>query len=130
MKEDLQDFVKKSLSGAAPSVTGGSGIPPIPEVDFSAFGPVEVEALSKMGKLTAANMQRSWLNVPHVTQFDEADITDLEDFRSSLKPEAEKRGTRLTPLPFMLKACAHALLPRPQPPAVLSLARPSPSALW
>lgn len=59
-------------------------------------------------------MQRSWLNVPHVTQFDEADITDLEDFRSSLKPEAEKRGTRLTPLPFMLKACAHALLANPE----------------
>ena len=67
-----------------------------------------------MAKLTAANMQRSWLNVPHVTQFDEADISELEDFRKQLKAEAEKRGTKLTPLPFMLKACALALKDNPK----------------
>ncbi|TNE94103.1 MAG: pyruvate dehydrogenase complex dihydrolipoyllysine-residue acetyltransferase, partial [Gammaproteobacteria bacterium] len=70
--------------------------------------------LQKIHKLTAANMQRSWLNVPHVTQFDDADITDLEVFRASLKQEAEKRGTKVTPLPFLLKACAHALAANPE----------------
>ncbi|MEH6584376.1 MAG: dihydrolipoyllysine-residue acetyltransferase [Halioglobus sp.] len=114
VKEDLHDFVKKSLSGAAPKVSSGSGIPPIPEVDFSAFGPVESEPLSRMSKLTAANMQRNWLNVPHVTQFDDADITDLEAFRADMKAEGEKRGVKLTPLPFMLKACAVALRDNPK----------------
>ena len=114
LKEDLQQFVKESLSGAAPAVSSGSGIPPIPEIDFSAFGPVDVEALSKMAKLTAANMQRSWLNVPHVTQFDDADITEMEAFRAEMKPEGEKRGVKLTPLPFMLKACAVALRDNPK----------------
>ena len=120
LKEDLQNFVKSTLSGAARSTgsglgsSSGSGIPPIPEIDFSAFGPVEIEPLSKMGKLTAANMQRSWLNVPHVTQFDDADITDLEAFRADMKAEGEKRGVKLTPLPFLLKACAVALRDNPK----------------
>ena len=69
--------------------------------------------LQKIHKLTAASMQRSWLNVPHVTQFDEADITELEDFRHSLKAEAEKKASRLTLLPFLLKACGHALAANP-----------------
>ncbi|MDH4040572.1 MAG: 2-oxo acid dehydrogenase subunit E2, partial [Gammaproteobacteria bacterium] len=69
---------------------------------------------SKLDKLTAGNMQRSWLNVPHVTQFDEADITALEEFRAGLKGEAEQRGTRLTPMPFILKACAVALRDNPK----------------
>ncbi|MEH6570467.1 MAG: 2-oxo acid dehydrogenase subunit E2, partial [Halioglobus sp.] len=114
LKEDLQSFVKSALSGAAPTASSGSGIPPIPEVDFSAFGPVEIEPLSKMGKLIAANMQRSWLNVPHVTQFDDADITDMEAFRADMKAEGEKRGVKLTPLPFLLKACAVALRDNPK----------------
>ena len=110
MKEDLHAFVQKSLKGElAIAATGGAGIPPIPDVDFSAFGEVENEPLSKMAKLTAANMQRSWLNVPHVTQFDDADITELEAFRKDLKAEADRRGTKLTPMPFILKACAVAL---------------------
>jgi pyruvate dehydrogenase E2 component (dihydrolipoamide acetyltransferase) len=114
LKEDLHGFVKNALSGAAVTATSGSGIPPIPEVDFSAFGEVAVEPLSKMGKLVAANMQRSWLNVPHVTQFDDADITDLEAFRADLKAEGEKRGVKLTPLPFLLKACAVTLRDNPK----------------
>lgn len=115
MKEDLHTFVQKSLKGGvAVAATGGAGIPPIPEVDFSAFGEIENESLSKMAKLTAANMQRSWLNVPHVTQFDDADITDLEAFRKDLKAEADKRGTKLTPMPFILKACAVALRDNPK----------------
>ncbi len=114
LKEDLQQFVQKALSDKPGGVTSGTGIPAIPEIDFSKFGPVEVTQRSKLDKLTAANMQRSWLNVPHVTQFDEADITALEEFRRGLKSEAEQRGTRLTPMPFILKACAVALRDNPK----------------
>ena len=115
VKEDLHAFVQKTVKGdLSVASTGGAGIPPIPEIDFSAFGEVEIQALSKMAKLTAANMHRSWLNVPHVTQFDDADITDLEAFRNELKGEAERRGTKLTPMPFILKACAVALRDNPR----------------
>lgn len=115
VKEDLHQYVQRSLGGqAAAPVAGGTGIPPVPEVDFTAFGEVEVVERSKLDKLTAANMHRSWLNLPHVTQFDEADITELETFRTSLKPEAEERGTKLTPMPFLLKACAVALRDNPR----------------
>ncbi len=116
VKEDLHRFVQDALREGAPGSAAGAapGIPAVPEVDFSAFGEVEIVARSKVDKLTAANMQRSWLNVPHVTQFDEADITALEEFRSSLKAEAEARGTKLTPMPFLLKACAAALRDNPK----------------
>ena len=114
LKEDVQDFVKKALTEGGTGPSSGAGIPPIPEVDFAAFGPVDVQPMSKVDKLTAANMHRSWLNVPHVTQFDEADITELESFRAELKAEGEKRGTKLTPLPFLLKACAQALKDNPK----------------
>ena len=113
LKEDVQSFVKNSLANKPATVSGGSGIPPIPAIDFAKFGAVEIKPLSKIAKITAANMQRSWLNVPHVTQFDDADISDLEDFRASLKAEAEKRGVKITPLPFLLKACANALRANP-----------------
>lgn len=114
LKEDLQQYVKKALDGAAAGSGTGSGIPSIPEIDFAKFGEIEVTQRSKLDKLTAANMHRSWLNVPHVTQFDEADITALEAFRRDLKSEAEQRGTRLTPMPFILKACAVALREHPR----------------
>ena len=114
LKEDVQGFVQRALSGKAPAAATGSGIPAVPEVDFSAFGAIETVPRTKLDKLTAANMQRSWLNVPHVTQFDDADITELEAFRKSMKAEAEQRGTRLTPMPFLLKACAHALRDNPK----------------
>ena len=115
LKEDLQQFVQQSLrSQSRTGAAQGGALPQIPEVDFSAFGEVEVTERSKMDKLTATNMQRSWLNVPHVTQFDEADITELEAFRASLKAEAEQRGTRITPMPFLLKACAVALRDNPK----------------
>jgi pyruvate dehydrogenase E2 component (dihydrolipoamide acetyltransferase) len=119
LKEDLQGYVQKALK-EGPAPAAGAGVPPVPEVDFAAFGPVSVESRSKLDKLTAANMQRSWLNVPHVTQFDDADITELEAFRKSLKEEAAERGTRLTPLPFLLKACATALRAHPKFNASLS----------
>ncbi|ARN75321.1 dihydrolipoyllysine-residue acetyltransferase [Oceanicoccus sagamiensis] len=117
-KDDLKAHVKAALTSK--STTGGAGIPAIPEVDFSKFGEVTVEPLSKIAKVTAHNMQRNWLNIPHVTQFDDADISDLEDFRQSLKAEAEKRGVKITPLPFLLKACAAALRDNPRFNASLS----------
>ena len=117
-KDDVNAYVKsvmqgRSASPASTSVTEGSGIPPIPEVDFSQFGDIEMQKMSKIKKLTAANMSRNWLNVPHVTQFDDADITDLEKFRKGMKAEAEREGVKLTPLPFLLKACAAALKKEP-----------------
>lgn len=110
-KDDLKAHVKKVMTRqtSVATVTGGAGIPAIPEVDFSKFGDVELVKMSKIHKLTAANMSRNWLNVPHVTQFDDADITDMEVFRKGMKAEAEKAGVKLTPLPFLLKACAAAL---------------------
>jgi pyruvate dehydrogenase E2 component (dihydrolipoamide acetyltransferase) len=116
LKEDLQAFVKSTLNGGpgAAVASSGAGIPSIPEVDFAAFGDVDIQPLSKIGKVTATNMHRSWLNVPHVTQFEDADISELENFRASMKPEAEKRGVKLTPLPFLLKACAAALRDNPR----------------
>jgi pyruvate dehydrogenase E2 component (dihydrolipoamide acetyltransferase) len=115
-KDDLYDFVKAKLQKAESGQTmnGGSGIPPIPPVDFASFGPVERIPMTKIHKLTADNMTRCWLNVPAVTQFDEADITDLETFRKSMKAEAEKKGMKLTPLPFLIKASAYALAELPQ----------------
>jgi pyruvate dehydrogenase E2 component (dihydrolipoamide acetyltransferase) len=121
LKEDLQQFVRKVIREPVGAVTGGTGIPSVPEIDFAKFGEVEVTPRTKLDKLTANNMHRSWLNVPHVTQFDEADITDLEEFRAGLKAEAEQRSTRITPLPFLLKACALAL--RDNPKINSSLAR-------
>ncbi|MEZ7997512.1 MAG: 2-oxo acid dehydrogenase subunit E2 [Halioglobus sp.] len=121
LKEDLQQFVRKVIREPVGAITGGTGIPSVPETDFAKFGEVEVTPRTKLDKLTANNMHRSWLNVPHVTQFDEADITDLEEFRAGLKAEAEQRSTRITPLPFLLKACALAL--RDNPKINSSLAR-------
>ena len=76
----------------------------MPVIDFSQFGEISIEPMTKLHNITAANMHRSWLNVPHVTQFDEADISDLEIFRSSLKSEMEKRKIKITPLAFIMKA--------------------------
>uniref|UniRef100_UPI0023F22F8E 2-oxo acid dehydrogenase subunit E2 n=1 Tax=Zestomonas thermotolerans TaxID=157784 RepID=UPI0023F22F8E len=112
LKEDVQAYVKATLQKAkeAPvGVAGGTGIPPIPEVDFSKFGAVEEVPLTRLMQVGAANLHRSWLNVPHVTQFDSADITDLEAFRVAQKAVAEKAGVKLTLLPLLLKACAHLL---------------------
>ncbi|MDP6968884.1 MAG: dihydrolipoyllysine-residue acetyltransferase [Gammaproteobacteria bacterium] len=115
LKEDIQTFVKHRLSTpVAPVGAGSAVIDKPPAIDFSQFGEVEKVKMSKIHRLTAQNMTRSWLNVPHVTQFDHADITDLEAFRKGLKAEAEQRGTKVTPLPFMLKACAMALREFPQ----------------
>ena len=114
LKEDIQAFVKQKLQQPAVSSMQGHGIDQPPAIDFSQFGAVDHVKMSKIKRITAQNMTRSWLNVPHVTQFDHADITELEVFRKGLKAEAEQRGTKVTPLPFMLKACAMALLQYPQ----------------
>ncbi|MDO7911688.1 dihydrolipoyllysine-residue acetyltransferase [Pseudomonas monteilii] len=114
LKEDVQAYVKSMMqkakeAPAAAGATGGAGIPPIPAVDFSRFGEVEEVALTRLMQVGAANLHRSWLNVPHVTQFDSADITELEAFRVAQKAVAEKAGVKLTVLPLLLKACAHLL---------------------
>ena len=111
-QEDVQKFVKQALSGGAPgaaAAAGGMGIPPIPAVDFSKFGEVEEQPLGRIQKLSGPHLHRSWLNVPMVTQFDEADSTELEAFRKSLKAEAEKHGVRVTALAFIMKAVAQSL---------------------
>jgi pyruvate dehydrogenase E2 component (dihydrolipoamide acetyltransferase) len=114
-KDDIRDYVKSVMQSrpAAGGATAGAGIPPIPDIDFAQFGEIEMVKMSKIKKVTAANMTRAWLNVPHVTQFDDADITEMEEFRKSMKAEAEKSGVKLTPLPFLLKACAAALKAEP-----------------
>ncbi len=110
VKEDVHAFVKTSLREPA----GGPMPAAIADIDFSRFGEVEQVKRSKLAKSTAANMHRNWLAVPQVAQFEEADVTELEAFRASLKPEAEARGVKLTPLPFLLKACAACLAEFPQ----------------
>uniref|UniRef100_UPI00262B1080 dihydrolipoyllysine-residue acetyltransferase n=1 Tax=Pseudomonas sp. TaxID=306 RepID=UPI00262B1080 len=112
LKEDVQVHVKAMMQKAkeAPAgATGGAGIPPIPVVDFSRFGETEEVAMTRLMQVGAANLHRSWLNVPHVTQFDSADITELEAFRVAQKAVAEKAGVKLTVLPLLLKACAFLL---------------------
>jgi pyruvate dehydrogenase E2 component (dihydrolipoamide acetyltransferase) len=113
LKEDVQAYVKammlKAKEAPAAGATGGAGIPPIPMVDFSKFGEIEEVAMTRLMQVGANNLHRSWLNVPHVTQFDSADITELEAFRVAQKAVAEKAGVKLTVLPLLLKACAFLL---------------------
>ena len=113
LKEDLQQYVARALQEPAMPANGGV-LPAIPEQDFARFGSVEHVSRSRIDKLTADNMVRSWLNIPHVTQFEDADISGLERFRKDLKGEADERNVRLTPLPFILKACAVALRDHPK----------------
>ncbi|WP_268799251.1 dihydrolipoyllysine-residue acetyltransferase [Pseudomonas huanghezhanensis] len=114
LKEDVQVYVKAMMNKAkeAPAsggASGGMGIQPIPEVDFSRFGEIEEVPMTRLMQLGATGLHRSWLNIPHVTQFDQADITDLEAFRVAQKAVAEKAGVKLTILPLLLKSCAFLL---------------------
>jgi len=111
LKEDVQEFVKRKINAPAGQSVS---LATILDIDFSQFGDVEQVQRSKLHKLISTNMQRNWNSVPHVAQFNEIDVTDLEEFRAGLKGEAERRGVRLTFLPFLLKACAKALLEYPQ----------------
>ena len=114
LKEDVQLFVQQRLSQPAAESRGGMGIEPIPEVDFSRFGEVETVPMTRLQQIGAANLHRSWLNIPHVTQHESADITELEAFRKAQAGVAEKAGTKLTVLPFLLKACAYLLQEMPE----------------
>ncbi len=112
LKDDVQNFVKRALSSDAPAAAPTAGplqMPGIPEVDFSRFGEIEERELPRIRKISGAHLHRCWLNVPHVTQFDEADITELEAFRKSQKDSAARQDIKLTFMPFLMKACAAAL---------------------
>jgi len=109
LQDDVHGFVKAALgSGPAPS-EGAFSLPGIPVVDFARFGEVQVQPLSRIKKISGAHLHRCWLNVPHVTQYDEADMTQLEAFRKSMAEDAAKRGVKLTSLVFMMKASVAAL---------------------
>ena len=114
-KADVTAFVKNTLTqSAGPAATAGGSIPPLPSIDFSQFGEIETVPLSRIQKRSGKHLSTCWLNIPHVTQFDETDITDLENFRQSLKKRAEKAGVKLTPLVFILKAVARVLADNPK----------------
>ena len=113
-KDDVQGFVKKVVSGGgAPAARGPLQLPAVPEVDFSAFGEVEEKPLGRIKKLSGAHLSACWLNIPHVTQFDEADIAELEAFRQQQKGAAAAQQISLTFMPFLLKACVGALREMP-----------------
>ena len=111
VKDDVKSFIKRALSQPAGA---GLGVAPMPEIDFSQWGKVASKPLSKINKLTGQFLHRNWVSVPHVTQFDEADITDLEVFRKSMAAEYKEKGIRITPLVFLMKALVSAMkeLPR------------------
>ena len=112
IKEDVKAWVKQTL--AQDSSGGGLGVEPMPEIDYSQFGEIEMQALSRINKLTGKFLHRNWVTVPHVTQFDDADITELEKFRKQLNKENEKEGIRITVLAFLMKALVSALKEYPR----------------
>jgi len=119
--DDVKAFVKKYLAAgvgappapavakSAPGTGAPSSWPAVPAIDFSQFGPVEPRPLSRIQKISGPRLHASWVNIPHVTQFDEADITELEDVRTQLKQKALQAGIKLTPLAFIVRACVKAL---------------------
>ncbi|AOU97252.1 dihydrolipoyllysine-residue acetyltransferase [Acidihalobacter yilgarnensis] len=107
LREDVQGYVKRALSQGA--ATGGLGVAAMPEIDFSQFGEIEMQGLTKINRLTGQNLHRNWVTVPHVTQFDEADVTELESFRKQMVEEYAARGVKLTLLAFLMKAVVSAL---------------------
>ena len=117
--EDVKAFVKGFMAapGAGPGAgakPGGGALPVVPAVDFAAFGPIETQPLSRIQRISGPRLHASWVNIPHVTQFDEADITELEALRGKLKDAASERGIKLTPLAFIVRACVKALQAFPQ----------------
>jgi pyruvate dehydrogenase E2 component (dihydrolipoamide acetyltransferase) len=117
LKEDVQAFVKTALARPA-AVAGGTGVGinllPMPVVDFTKFGPVEAKPLSRIKKISGANLHRNWVMIPHITQNDEVDITELEAFRKQMSDENQKSGVRVTLLAFLIKAVVAALKQYPQ----------------
>ena len=115
LKEDVMAFVKQVLSsGAIGAATGGLSVEPMPEIDFSKFGNIETQPLTKINKLTGKFLHRNWVNIPHVTQFDDIDITDLEAFRKELNVEHKDAGIKVTMVAFLVKAVASALKEYPR----------------
>ena len=114
LKEDVQAYVKTALGAARPAAGGALDLLPWPKVDFSKFGPVEMQALSRIKKLSGSYLARNWVMIPHVTQFDEADATELEEFRVAINKEQEKKGVKVTILAFLIKASVAALKKFPQ----------------
>lgn len=119
-KEDVQNFVKQKVNAPAASENTGSGIPSIPVINFEKFGDVETTELSRIKKISGKHLHACWLNIPHVTQFDDADITELEAFRKANKEMAAKQGVNLTPLVFIMKAVVASLKMYPELNASLS----------
>ncbi len=114
-RDDVQQFVKSTMSGGAPAAGGGDmRMPSAPLIDFSQFGEIDVQPLGRIKKISGAHLHRSWISVPHVTQFDEADITDLEAFRKAQKEAAASQDIRLTFMPFLMKAVANAMAAMPE----------------
>ncbi|HEY2627766.1 MAG TPA: 2-oxo acid dehydrogenase subunit E2, partial [Usitatibacter sp.] len=116
LKEDIQGFVKQALAGGAPAAArapggglGDLGLPAWPKVDFAKYGPIEAKPLSRIQKISGPVLARNWVMIPHVTQFDEADITELEAFRAKVNEENAKAGVKVTPLAFLVKAVVAAL---------------------
>ncbi|MDD2914152.1 MAG: dihydrolipoyllysine-residue acetyltransferase [Gallionella sp.] len=108
-KDDVQNFVKAMLAQPRGTTGGGLQVSAMPAIDFAQFGLVETRPLSRIRKLAAANLHRNWVSIPHVTQFDEADITEMEEFRKQLGEEYAPQGIRITPLAFLLRAVMEAL---------------------
>ena len=114
-KDDVQSFVKRALAQSRGTASGtGLRIAEMPSVDFAQFGPIETRPLPRIRKISGANLHRNWVTIPHVTQFDEADITDMEAFRKQLNEEYAKQGIKITPLAFLLKAAMEALQKYPE----------------
>ena len=117
--DDIKAFVKSILTGQA-AAPGAAALPETPKVDFARFGEVELQSLTRIQKISGPRLQASWINLPHVTQHDLADITELEDRRQALKGPARERGIPLTPLAFIMKACVSALQEFPRVNASLA----------
>jgi pyruvate dehydrogenase E2 component (dihydrolipoamide acetyltransferase) len=112
LKEDVESFVKQAISGGVGARGGGLsdlGLPPWPKVDFAKFGPIEVQPRTRIQKISSPALARNWVMIPHVTQFDEADITELEAFRAHVNEENAKSGVKVSPLAFLMKAVVAAL---------------------
>ncbi|HYB65086.1 MAG TPA: 2-oxo acid dehydrogenase subunit E2, partial [Steroidobacteraceae bacterium] len=120
--EDVKAFVKRALATPAAPAAAPAGaaagarpaLPALPVVDYSTFGPVETQPLTRIQKISGPRLQAAWVNIPHVTQFDEADITELEELRASLKDKAQAAGVKLTPLAFIMRAVVKTLLEFPR----------------
>jgi pyruvate dehydrogenase E2 component (dihydrolipoamide acetyltransferase) len=119
LHDDVKAFVKAILTGRA-GAPAGAGLPKVPSIDFSKFGEIDVQPLTRIQKISGPRLQASWINLPHVTQHDLSDITDLEAKRQELKGPAKERGISLTPLAFIMKACVAALKEFPKVNSSLS----------